>query len=185
MDIAKYLTAANAALAVALASMLATFIQAWITRQHNKLSVKPIISAQNHWIRAENSIELVITLENRGIGPGTIEDLHLMADGKRLAPAPEGDNVVEHYFKLAFEGTVPMVFRHTRWPDGQTLRANEDCVVAKVWFGIGHSPTEIIHLAEEKLGKEIALNGTYSCMYGRRWPIDKTTTKKKKPAGHE
>lgn len=185
MNIAQYLTTENAAFGVALISMIATGVQAWITRQHNKLSVKPIITAHNHWVRADNSIELIITLENRGVGPGTIDDLHLEAGGKRLDSAPEGSNAINHYFKLAFEGVLPMAIRQTSWPDGRALRANEDCVVAKVWFGVGHSPKEIIDLAEEKLGKKIALNGTYSCMYGRRWPIANAITKKKKPAGHE
>lgn len=185
MDIAKYFTTENAAFAVALASMLGTVVQAWVTRKHNKLSVRPIITAHNHWIRDASSIEVVITLQNRGIGPGTIEQLFLEADGKKIEAPAGTDNVVEHHFKQAFGEILPMAVQETCWPEGRTLRANEDCVVARVWFGAGYDQKTITALAEGRLGSDLRLNGTYTCMYGGKWPIAKKIAKSKKPTHPE
>lgn len=68
---------AAGALITAFFSMVITVFQAWITRKHNRLSVRPHIG-----IRTTTSIKSPITIkiENNGVGPAIIYSIELRID---------------------------------------------------------------------------------------------------------
>jgi hypothetical protein len=76
------LTLAVCGLLIALSASVATIWQGKLTRQHNRLSVKPILSVEGTAVINE---PVSIILKNTGLGPAIIKSYALSVDGKRIS----------------------------------------------------------------------------------------------------
>jgi len=67
------------ALVTAVCALVATIWQAAITREHNKLSVRPVLTLYRR------EIDGLIELKNNGVGPAIIQSLEIWKDGQEVA----------------------------------------------------------------------------------------------------
>ncbi|MCP4597836.1 MAG: hypothetical protein GY843_15290 [Neptuniibacter sp.] len=73
----------NMASIIAVCAMGITFWQGWLSKKHNKLSVKPHLTINSYYNdRAE--FQIVINLDSNGIGPAEIESHEILLDNKKL-----------------------------------------------------------------------------------------------------
>jgi hypothetical protein len=78
-------TETRIALTSAFVSVLAlglTMYEAWATRRHNRLSVKPALSFD--LVLDEEQCALVIRLRNNGLGPAVVRRYEMLVDGRSL-----------------------------------------------------------------------------------------------------
>ena len=80
---------ANATNVIALTALAATFYQAYISRKHNKLSVKPYLTTWNTTTPEGYSILAII---NNGVGPAHIKSFGIFVDGQKMI----GENTEPH-----------------------------------------------------------------------------------------
>ena len=71
------------ALLVALAAFAVAFWQGWLTRQHNRLSVRPRLSFVVSF--GDHALPFGVHLVNNGVGPAFITDFSIVVDGKVLS----------------------------------------------------------------------------------------------------
>lgn len=73
----------NSALIVSICALFFTAYQAWLSRQHNKLSVKPSLTTWSETIfdKNRNCYIYESTLINAGLGPAYIKSYEVLIDG--------------------------------------------------------------------------------------------------------
>jgi hypothetical protein len=72
----------NASNVIALSALGATFLQAYISRQHNKLSVKPHINL--NFDNSSCGAEFNLYIQNNGVGPALITNFQVFIDEKKV-----------------------------------------------------------------------------------------------------
>ena len=107
-----------AALLIACMALGATLWQARISHQHNRLSVRPVIETHVAWSKDREGLHFTVTLENRGIGPGTITDLFVKRGGQKMASPSSADHIVEAYVDELFPPSINPIVLDTAWPLG-------------------------------------------------------------------
>jgi len=106
-----------AASAIALCALVATIWQAYITRKHNRLSVRPIL---NFNVMTENS-DFVLSLKNTGFGPAIITDYQINFNDESL-----GDNSDEIAINLSEELEIGSYNKRMYFPGkGQAIAPGE------------------------------------------------------------
>lgn len=86
---------ATVSLAVAVLALIFTAWQAWITRRHSRLSVKPLLSWGTHKTLTAATFEIVSILTNKGLGPAIVVDRYFTLDGKRYTPKDSSQTLIE------------------------------------------------------------------------------------------
>ncbi|MGV3582153.1 MAG: hypothetical protein ACO1N8_07580 [Methylophilus sp.] len=71
----------NATNVIALSALVATFWQAYITRKHNKLSVKPYLTT---WTTTSSDGYIIVKIINNGTGPAHIKSFNIFADNQKM-----------------------------------------------------------------------------------------------------
>lgn len=80
---------ANASNVIALSALAATFWQAYISRKHNKLSVKPYLTT---WTTTSSDGYVIVKIINNGVGPAHIKSFSIFVDGQKMI----GENLEPH-----------------------------------------------------------------------------------------
>lgn len=84
MTYAEKVTTATA-IATCLTACLAFIVavwQAWVTRKHNRLSVRPLLAEHEHYDSGEHTCRLAV--RNGGVGPAIIEAFVVTFDGEEV-----------------------------------------------------------------------------------------------------
>ncbi len=159
----------NAANIIALASAAFVAYQAWLTRIHNRLSVRPHL--QTHTSTHTElghlpTLSYVYELRNNGLGPAVIKDWTVFLDGvKQVLPTGK---VVDQLIR----GLIPNPLQITTRFIGQdeVIRAND----SQVLLAIRLPPLngEQLKAFEEQLNRlDLVVN--YTSMYGEKvQPLD-------------
>lgn len=79
----------NTSNVIALCALAATFWQAYISRKHNKLSVKPYLTT---WTEATSDGYIIVKIINNGTGPAHIKSFKIFADNQKMV----GENLEPH-----------------------------------------------------------------------------------------
>ncbi|WP_131826059.1 hypothetical protein [Salinivibrio kushneri] len=74
----------NASEIIALCALGLTSYQAYISRAHNRLSLKPHLTRFTHRSRQPDHGVLVFEIMNNGVGPAFINSFEILLDGKRV-----------------------------------------------------------------------------------------------------
>lgn len=72
------------ALIVAVCSMIATYMELSTTREHQRLSVKPILEFYRHSSNSDKGYLTKFAIANTGLGPARIGNFEVFIDGKRV-----------------------------------------------------------------------------------------------------
>lgn len=157
-----------AAVVIACIALGATLWQARISHQHNRLSVRPVIETHVASSNDRDGLHVTVTLENRGIGPGTITDLYLKRGGQRVSTPSDADHIVEAYVDELFPPDINPIVLDTGWPLGRTIKANESVTVVRLRFYLEHTQDSVVAALNAHNGP-IILAGRYRSMYNEQW----------------
>lgn len=157
-----------AAVVIACIALGATFWHARISHQHNRLSVRPVIETHVAWSNDRDGLHMTVTLENRGIGPGTITDLYLKSGDQRMSKPSDADHIVEAYVAELFPPTIKPIVLDTAWPLGRTIKANESVTVVRIRFFLEHTQDSVVAELNAHSGPTV-LAGRYRSMYDEHW----------------
>jgi len=79
--------------------------QAAIAREHNKMSVMPILVHHEDWHTTPEGLVVSLTLKNVGVGVALITDRYFIFEGKRFNPQ-RNSSIVEELISLIFQRTL-------------------------------------------------------------------------------
>lgn len=74
---------AVSAAVIALCALFATIWQAWLTRTHNRLSVRPHLICHRIRNETDSGLEIALVIRNVGVGPAFIADRYFTVAGNR------------------------------------------------------------------------------------------------------
>lgn len=148
------------ALLVAVAAFGLTFWQGYLNRQHLLLSVKPLVNID---YSVHELKPLVITINNRGLGPAIVEELLLVIEGKKIN-ATDNPGVIESIRKkydvtsLKYEYAANMPLTGEVIPEKASFHLIE--------FNASDADTvRTLKKVVESIGVIVA----YRCIYGKKY----------------
>jgi hypothetical protein len=154
---------AHATEIIAICAMIITVYQAWLSRRHNRLSVRPRLSAQLEKSISPDYLELVLSLTNKGIGPALIEKSIFLLDKNSC----EIDVSLKELFGDGIE-----ILKHTSVSPGSVISVNE----SKIIFSIKSKNSMVSHQEFDNFIKNktdrIGIYIAYKSMYEQRYVFD-------------
>lgn len=145
---------------IALCALFFTAWQAFIQRNHNKISVKPYLCIFTTRDTHNEMGRLQVLLINNGLGPAFINKFQIFIKGQEC----EAETAIE-----ATLGRLAVNSSHTILDDGYAISHNETKVLLSVTFKTKN--WEDIDATEEKLNK-LDLLIRYSSAYGKQYALD-------------
>lgn len=106
----------NAATFIATCAMIVTIWQGWISRKHNKLSVKPHLDYERH-IRKDSPI--ILSIKNHGLGPAIIKSIIFNINGKKF-----NGTIIELLTEIKASG-IGLTYNHEIISQNTAMNANE------------------------------------------------------------
>jgi len=150
---------AFSSVAIALLAMLATFWQAKIAREHNKLSVRPFVEHSQSRLHGGH---ISISISNHGLGPAFITNLRLIHDSfeKPL-------NIVE-YLDWVFEHIQlkDVDYEGTNITDETVVSSNK--IITIFEFKLLDNQEHQFLFISEILDKTL-IHINYRCVYGKTY----------------
>lgn len=147
---------ATCALFVSVCAFVGTIVQTYLTRKHNRLSVRPRIDWASS--RVVNK-PVSLSLKNDGLGPAILESLHISYGGREFLISKDG---LPNDLHEALTRDGPMIEFYMPGP-GSTLSAGSPIALMTC-----HGSTESIvaHNRAVSLINAIGFRLTYRSMYG-------------------
>jgi hypothetical protein len=153
-------------IAVAGLAFGATWWQAKITREHNKISVTPMLVNGNHWDLSPTALTVSFAIKNAGVGVALVTDRYFTFEGNRFTPQ-QSDSTIEELCALTFKTFLPyhvastgLFGKKARIPPGSEL------VLAKLVFPNPHSDLRDVVIG---LTSKIDFHVQYECLYGEKF----------------
>ena len=142
---------AVAAVLTAIFSLFATIWQAKISRDHNKLSVRPILKFTRGRTFEERFITLRYSIKNDGFGPAIVKEQFFTLNGD-VVPHLPGSDYVRDVVDQALGGRFHYVLRHHGLPGvGSAIPAQGECVIIEIEFpGISEQALEVVEATDIK-----------------------------------
>lgn len=165
----------NAANIIALAAAAFMAYQAWLTRGHNRLSVRPHLQTHIHTQTERGGsacYRYAFELRNAGLGPAVVKTITVFLDGKQQALASAKD--VEELIRGVIPAPLDLITLHIA--EGEAIRAHD----SRTLLAFRLPPLEEAQLMElqAQLGR-LDLVIEYASMYGERYkPLDTRKTSK-------
>lgn len=147
---------------IAVLALLATIWQACVTRKHNRLSVRPLLSTWNHAVPNGYRIDLT----NIGVGPALIDTFKIYVDGQKIDG--KGTEPIHKAVKILFPTGTPAILHSSYLAKGGALGAKEGITLVQIQFTPETLPTPEVF---EHMQKRVKLLVTYKSIYE-----DKTIT---------
>lgn len=149
---------------IALCALGLTLWQGWITRQHNRLSVRPHLTT---WSQSDKGNHIyAVHLLNNGIGPALIKSFQILVDGQVMIG--EGVEPIEKALKILFP-QYQYASNQSYLSNGYMMPAKEarDLVVVRFLGDKVPKPEEVEHAW--KRGKLVI---KYESVYEEKWTFD-------------
>ena len=129
-DIWSWLSS-NAANVIAICALVATFWQAYISRQHNKLSVKPYLTTWTNLQDNETSLIFTVDILNNGVGPALIKSFQIYVNEQEIKG--KEDELVKKAFKILFP-TYPSEPDYAYMTTGYMMPPGGECHLVTATF---------------------------------------------------
>lgn len=149
---------------IALCALGLTVWQAYVTRRHNRLSVRPHLTT---WSYSDNvNHNYVVELLNNGIGPAFIQSFKISVDGHVVVG--EGYEPVEKALKILFP-QYQYISQHAFVGPGYSMAVNEKRQLVAIKFHGNNTPKseEVDHAA-----KRICVSIGYTSIYDEFFLLD-------------
>jgi len=154
----------NATEVIALCALVLTSYQAYLSRVHNRLSLKPHLTRFVHRSRKAGQGFLAFELLNNGVGPAFIKSFEVMLDGKPISDTEKA--LKEVLADKDLNSTVA-----TLGPDYAMLAGEKkNILILSFELETDDDLTKI----EEKLGR-FDLKIEYQSVYGEKATLDTRT----------
>ncbi len=155
---------------IAICALLLTVIQAYISRKHNRLSVKPSLTVSTYAeYDAPNRYVCVIELINAGLGPAIVDDYIIVYDGKEYYFTNH-----EEFFSLIYDDVFPdnciykddyfYLFRY-----GSVIPAGESQEILEISFHF--KDDDELKVIQEKI-KKFSLKIKHHSIYDQKFTYD-------------
>ena len=76
--------------AVATLAIILSFYSIWLARDHNRLSVKPLLVTHSLREWDNNGVKLSVYISNCGVGPAVLSSFEFLVDGKETGSGQSG-----------------------------------------------------------------------------------------------
>lgn len=156
------------AIFISLMTLIIFIYQTRIIREQSRLSVTPRISFKTELMFQDSIASFSTIVENKGIGPGIIESIRIIYEGK----------VHQLNFRTFFDEAYPKLkslgkLRHTSsLSEGSALAANESKVLFAYEYDVEKIPEIMGYLnvqEDDNLPFEIEIE--YSSIYKEKWKV--------------
>lgn len=155
-----------ASIAVAGLAFGVTWWQAKITREHNKISVTPMLVSGNHWDLTPDALTVSFVVKNAGVGVALVTDRYFTFEGNRFNPQ-QSDSTIEELCTLTFKkillyhvASTGLFGKKAKIPPGSEL------TVAKLVFPNPHPDLRDVIVG---LTSKIDFHVHYECLYGEKF----------------
>lgn len=156
---------AAAAALIALCSLVATIWQGWISRSHNRLTVRPMLV----WVSArtfgESGVTLQYSIKNFGVGPAIVKKQFFKLNGVVVEAKQSGGDYIRDIAAQALGNRFSYVLRRHGLPGVESaIPPGGECIVAELEFP----------RADEKVldavyaSTDVRFNMLYESLYGDR-----------------
>lgn len=154
-------------LVVASCTLLITFWQGYLTRKHNRLSVRPWLAWNRSYQTLPEGTRITFSLENNGVGPAIVRERYFTKGEVRFSPEAEHaiDGETENFVKSVIpEGVAFHLEQHGLPGPRHALLPGVSMPVAKIFF------PERDARDVEKLMRRLQLGFTvrYESIYGQK-----------------
>jgi hypothetical protein len=123
---------------IAALAFSATWWQAKIAREHNRISVTPMIVNTNDWDHSPTELVVSFVIKNAGIGVAIVTDRYFTYDEKRFIPQ-RADNVIEELCASAFKTLIPYeVTRTSLFGKNARIPPGTEITIARLIFRNPH-----------------------------------------------
>jgi hypothetical protein len=120
-------------LAIALLAVVFTAYQAYLSREHNRVSVMPSVGTTIHWDARDDGIELSYSLVNYGLGPARIKKMDLLFQKQKFDTAEHAP--VEELIKKACDGRLALHVDRSALPrPGFCILAQSEYLLFRAFF---------------------------------------------------
>lgn len=149
---------AKVSVLIAVCAFIITVWQTWVTRKHNRLSVKPWLST---WVET-NSIpySYEIRLNNIGIGPAIINSFDIYVDGHKVEGS--GLEPITKTVHILFPTKSPTILYSSYLGKGGILGANASLRILLIQFTPENLPAPELM---EHIQKRVKLVIRYTSIY--------------------
>jgi len=154
-----------AAETIALCALGFTVWQAYVQRQHNKISLRPHLFTFTNKDKIKNSARLQVLLTNNGLGPAFINKFEVFYDGKSCEPEEAISKAI---------GKLECNTSHTTLGDDYVMPQNEVKLLLSVTFEA--VSWEQIDSVEKQLDR-IDLLVRYSSAHDEKYVLDSRENK--------
>jgi len=160
---------AIAAAVIAACALVATIWQAFLTRAHNRLSVRPhLVRSIDRHVDGTGT-EMTLRIKNCGIGPAIVRERGFCIDGKPFEPPEAESDEVSAIFKFALGSKYPWQLRRQGLPGiGTAIPPGGEHVIASVHFN--QYSRAMADAAVESAG-DIYFFLKYESLYGERYEL--------------
>lgn len=145
-------------------SFVAAIWQGWITRSHNRKTVKPMLVWISGRTFQETGIMLQFSIKNHGVGPAIVEGQYFKLNGDVIPPIVGGDyirDIVEQFLGRKYNYVLR---RHGLPGIGSAIPAGGECIVAELEFlGMREDVMDAIYKSIK-----VTFHLSYKSLYGDR-----------------
>ncbi len=155
----------NATNIIAICALVTTFLHAYISRRHNRLSVKPHLEIARRFSFKEQ--EFYIKILNNGIGPALLTKTKLLVDDVEVnvKKSEALRNVISELFHLYKYNQ-----HYTIISDSYMMKPNDEMILMKVELLDSLNTFPVTSTDEmEQLDSRIRVAISYESMYGEKF----------------
>lgn len=155
---------------LAMSALGLTIYQAWLSRQHNRLSVKPhlVWDTQRNWTDA--GLTLHLHIKNNGIGPAIIKDIQFFVDKRRFGLRQI--DPVEQVADQLLKGTRNYQVQAQSLPGiGSSMPSQATIEIARIFLPGMKKQNEQAFIELLSRGD---IKVKYECLYGRSFTMETT-----------
>ncbi|MCF7486757.1 hypothetical protein AB4277_00900 [Vibrio splendidus] len=155
------------ALVIASCSFALTIYQAWLSRLHNRMQVKPYIDLT--WVSTLND-GFKCSLKNYGVGPAYVEKVNYYLDGKKYQ-IESSDDFKGLILDIGLENTHLEV-KHCQLHKHSALSSSEEINLFE-FNNVGNKPynkADILNCLQR-----ISVTVNYECSYGLKFTSQKSS----------
>lgn len=160
-----YILGRNPAVTLASTALIFTLYQAYLTRRHNQLSVRPSIShnkGRTDDLKRHLS-SWIISIKNHGLGPAKILAIFLTYNGK--LELTDSLTQMERHLSETFN-EIEILFSGKSIPKGSFLSADEEHIIIDIQYVQGNDEEK---LKIDKLFNNYSIYIVYRDLYDNRY----------------
>ena len=162
---------AMASAAIAMLTAIFVAYQAYLSRRHNRVSVRPLLSLRRNQYRsdADSVLNMEYTLENNGLGPAIIIDYEIFFEKNLIGSNKNVDDAKKSMVKIIREHFPRIEFQYAIIARNFVINngSYRELLSLRPEFGHGFKKRDYMEFVEK-----FRFNINYTSIYGERFHYD-------------